>query len=66
MEHLRNIGAELSMVSNRNIVHIVSGDFWKVHPSLWAGQEIWPISRRQFCHQPRRRWMIWFGGQIQR
>ena len=32
--HLRNIGAELNMVSTRNIVHIGGGDFWKVHPHM--------------------------------
>ncbi len=34
VEHLRNIGSELSMVATRNIVHIGGGDFWKVHPHM--------------------------------
>ncbi len=34
VEHLRNIGAELQMVSTRNIVHVGGGDFWKVHPHM--------------------------------
>jgi NAD(P)H-dependent FMN reductase len=34
VEHLRGIGAELAMVSTRNIVHIGGGDFWRVHPHM--------------------------------
>lgn len=34
LEHLRNIGTELQMVSTRNAVHIGGGDFWKIHPHM--------------------------------
>ena len=34
VEHLRGIGAELAMVSTRNVVHIGGGDFWRVHPHM--------------------------------
>lgn len=40
VEHLRNIGAELQMVSTRNIVHIGGGDFWKVHPHMGGSGNI--------------------------
>lgn len=40
VEHLRGIGAELSMVSTRNIVHIGGGDFWKVHPHMGGSGNI--------------------------
>lgn len=32
IEHLRNIGTELQMVSTRSAVHIAGGDFFAVHP----------------------------------
>lgn len=34
VEHLRNIGVELQMVSTRTGVHIAGGDFMKVHPGF--------------------------------
>jgi NAD(P)H-dependent FMN reductase len=41
IEHLRNIGTELQMVSTRSAVHIGGGDFFAVHP---LGGQNKPIS----------------------
>jgi NAD(P)H-dependent FMN reductase len=40
VEHLRNIGTELQMVSTRSAVHIAGADFMSVHPGFGGTKSI--------------------------
>lgn len=40
LEHLRNIGTELQMVSTRSAVHIGGGEFYKVHLGMGGSGKI--------------------------
>ena len=40
LEHLRNIGVELQMVSTRSAVHIGGGEFYKVHPGMGGSGDL--------------------------